>query len=159
MIVCRKYIIKEGQNACGEFVSQVLPTLLTQTTDNSSSVLSTPKCSSQAPLFSRGKDTFLITFQTQVWRAAWSCNAVYSTSLSDTAFCAQCFFLQKRKKWMWDEKVEEWHFKKKKKKKKKWGCIKPKNSWPTLFDFPCSRDRLWRLVAVCQREKRRCWDS
>lgn len=57
MIVCRKYIIKEGHNSYRELGLQVLPMLLIPTTDNLGLVFNTPNCICQAPLFSRGKDT------------------------------------------------------------------------------------------------------
>ena len=57
VIVCRKYIIKEGHNSCRELGSQVLPMLLILTTDDLGSAFDTSNCICQGPLFSRGKDT------------------------------------------------------------------------------------------------------
>lgn len=105
MIVCRKYIIKEGHNSYRELGSQVLPTLLIPTTDNLGLVFNTPNCIRQAPLFSRGKDT-LCNYSA----CTNGCIKLHCCLFQQLRWCSFFFsmllvLLVEKKMWRWDEKV------------------------------------------------------
>lgn len=105
MIVCRKYIIKEGHNSYRELGSQVLPTLLIPTTDNLGLVFNTPNCICQAPLFSRGKDTL-----SNYSACMNGCIELHCCLFQQLRWCSFFFsilldLLVEKKMWRWDEKV------------------------------------------------------